>query len=108
MELVLVRMSPTPAAWPRRLSPQIVADILWAAAIPDDRLERTTARTASVSDSITVALFIRKGTRSAADKALDLCLRAIRGSPALAGWTADRLDPADLLPLAASIAGNDK
>ena len=99
MDLTLIRLSAPPQPrTPHRepTSPDIVADILWATAIPDDRLEHIRTRYGPVAGVVDLAVFHRPGGRPAADLALQLCHRAIGIAPVLAGWTARILaDPAD-------------
>ncbi|MBS2537091.1 hypothetical protein KGQ20_30475 [Catenulispora sp. NF23] len=96
MELVLVVLTaPTPAAG-TRISPQILADILWANATPADGLQHVNVRPGPEPGSHTLGMFLisekEPGTAHAADAAsrtvLDLCQRAIAGSPPLSRWAA--------------------
>jgi hypothetical protein len=98
MRIALIRLSPGPNAPTRTLSAEIATDILWAAALPDDRLEHVRIRHSPDADDIDVALFhIHGGTEQATDTeadaeaALCLCHRAIGMSPMLAGWLAEPL-----------------
>jgi hypothetical protein len=95
MDLILIRLAATPAARQPDLSPEIVVDVLWANALPGDRLEHVRARQGSAAGSIDLVLFHRTAEqtgRDADEPALHLCLRAIGTAPALSGWTA-AVDP---------------
>jgi hypothetical protein len=90
MDMVLIRLAPGPDMRNRPLTPEIAVDILWSAAIPDDRLEHIRARHGPGPETVDLALFhTTDGPDStAATTALCLCYRAIETAPALAGWTA--------------------
>lgn len=106
MRLALIRLRPGPNAPTSTLSVEIATDILWAAALPDDRLEHVRAQHSLDADHIDVALFhSHDGTEPARDAeagakaALRLCHRAISTSPMLAGWLAEPLiTTGDLTP----------
>lgn len=98
MNMTLIRLTP-PAATagssqnpaPDLPSPEVVADILWAAAIPADALEHVRARSGP-GRQIDVAIFHRTGpTVGGRETCLALCRRAIAHSPALAFWAAEPL-----------------
>ena len=95
MDMVLLRLSPGPKARARALKPEIVADILWAVTISDDHIEHVRAQRGTAPGSVDLVLSQRTGTGAAA-AALDLCLRAICGSPALAGWRVQLIQPPDV------------
>lgn len=94
MELVLIRLTPPGAGVRRPVSPELATDILWAAALPTDRLEHIRARPAPRGPDIDLALFHRarstteQEAEAAENLSLLLCRRAIDSSPALAGWRA--------------------
>lgn len=98
--MILVRLSPSPTARIKTLSPEIVADILWAAAIPEDHLEHVRARCGPVGGDIDAALFHKDAGEAPSvgtdvvHVALNLCRRAITVSPTLDGWSAGPLVPA--------------
>jgi hypothetical protein len=76
---------------PVRLSPEIVADILWAVALPADGLEHVRARHGP-GGQIDLAIFHRTDlVAQNPEDCLALCRRAIATAPALTGWTAQRL-----------------
>ncbi|MEZ0106326.1 hypothetical protein ABH920_000307 [Catenulispora sp. EB89] len=90
--MALLRLCPGPDARISTPSPEIVADILWAAAVPADGLEHIRARHGPTPTAIDLALFhIGSEAETVADIALRLCRRAIDAAPALAGWTATRI-----------------
>ena len=101
MDFALIRLTaPVQHRAPDRqpTNPDIVADILWAAAIPGDRLEHVRARQGLVAGVVDVAVFHRPTTTPGEQEALHLCQRAIATAPVLAGWTAHILaNPTDLL-----------
>lgn len=93
--MILVRLSPGPTAGVKTPNPEIVADVLWAAAVPEDRLEHVRARPGPAGGDIHIALFHNPvGCEPVADLALRLCRRAITTAPVLIGWTATSLEPA--------------
>ncbi|MGF1432190.1 hypothetical protein [Kitasatospora sp. LaBMicrA B282] len=99
MELVLIRLTGPP--WLRRPrhpalpTPQLVVDVIWANAVPADRLEYVHTRAGPLPASIDLALFHRLDPRrpSIGATALALCQRAIANSPSLQAWTAQPLPP---------------
>ena len=97
MDMVLIRLAPVPDSRNRSLTPEIVVDILWSAAIPEDRLEHIRARHGPGPETVDLALFHTTdgpdSTAATAATALCLCYRAIETAPALAGWTATALTP---------------
>jgi hypothetical protein len=106
--MVLVRMAPDLAA--ECLSnpgPQVLTDILWAASIPDDRVEHIRARAGPAVGAIDVALFFRSGTGPSIALALRLCDRAIHTSPALTGWDPTVLPHSPIVPSDLSGAPHD-
>jgi hypothetical protein len=101
MQMVLVGLSPGPRAGAETSNPEIVTDILWAAAIPEDHLEHIRARHGPDGRDIHVALFHDYiGCELVSDIALRLCLRAVTGAPVLTGWTAFSLERAPATPTA--------
>lgn len=91
MEIALIRLMP-PATGPRHaVGAEVAVDLLWAAALPDDRLEHIRARPGP-DTQIDLALFHRPtasaetALETAAALSIRLCRRAIKTSPALAGW----------------------
>jgi len=94
MEMVLVRLT-APGS---RAAHAVVSDeaigILWAAALPTDRLEHITARPGPRAPDIDLALFHRSRcpgepeAEAVGHMSLRLCRRAIERSPVLAGWVA--------------------
>jgi hypothetical protein len=98
MELILIRLTAdgTAAAPGADPDPEIVADVIWAAAVPADRLEHLRTRPGPHPGCVDVALFHRPGHPSAADLAHGLCQRAITTAPFLHGFTARPLP--DLSP----------
>ena len=93
MDVVLIRLAAGPAARTRTLSPEMAVDILWATAVPDDRLEHIRARYGPTPDQIAVALFLLEDAagKPAMDTALGLCHRAISTSQTFLGWAAEPL-----------------
>lgn len=95
MDMVLIRLAPGPDMRSRPLTPEIAVDILWSAAIPDDRLEHIRARHGPGPETVDLALFHTTdgpdSTAATTTTALCLCYRAIETAPALAGWTATAL-----------------
>lgn len=86
MDLVVVTLTaPTPAAG-SAISPQILADILWANADPAEGLEHINIRAGPGPGSYTVGLFLCPADLEAAVRALRVCHRATRAAPPLAGW----------------------
>lgn len=95
MQMVLVRIAPDPSAHIKVLNTQIATDILWAAAIPEDRLEHVRARPGPLAGDIDIAVFHKEsGAETDTAVALGLCRRAIGSAPVLAGWHASPLTPA--------------
>ena len=95
MRMVLVRLASGPVARVKVLNPQIAADVLWAAAIPEDHLEHVRAQPGPGSGEIDIAVFHKDaGAESGDAVALGLCRRAIASAPVLAGWHASPLTPA--------------
>lgn len=101
--MVLIRLtgpSPSPAdrtQQPEYLVPTLATDVIWANAVPDDRLEYVHARAGPHAGTIDLALFHRADPRRAPSgaMALALCNRAIVNSPSLRAWTARPLPPPD-------------
>ena len=94
MQMVLIRLSPSPAAGVKVLSPEVAVDILWAAATPEDRLEHIRARHGPTKNDIDIALFHKDmkaavHSEPAVNAALRLCHRAISVAPVLGGWLAE-------------------
>ena len=83
---MLVRLSPSAAGAWRPVSPEILADILWATSVRAGGLEHIRAREGPLPGLVDVALFIQPNSEPAVDLALRLCRRAIRTSPLLDGW----------------------
>ena len=101
--MVLIRLaSPSVSAGLTRdlesPAPQLVTDVIWANAVPDNRLEFVHARAGPHPGTIDLALFHRADPRrpSSGATALALCNRAIVNSPSLRAWTARPLPPPDL------------
>lgn len=104
--MVLIRLTPRSAGVRGAVGPELAADILWAAALPGDRLEHIRARAGPHAPDIDLVLFHRAvsvtGQEGEApqDTSLRLCRRAIARSPALAGWSATvLLTPPEIRPL---------
>jgi hypothetical protein len=57
MQMALVRIAPGPSAHTKVLNTQIATDVLWAAAIPEDRLEHVRARLGLLAGDIDIAVF---------------------------------------------------
>jgi hypothetical protein len=57
MDLIAVRLAAGAEARNRRLSPETVADVLWASALPGDRLEHVRARWGPAPGTVDVVLF---------------------------------------------------
>ncbi|NUS14971.1 MAG: hypothetical protein HOY69_26840 [Streptomyces sp.] len=90
MELVLVVLTPAMPAAGTGISPQILADILWANADPIEGLQHINARRGPEPGDHTIGFFLVPDTAPAsatADTVLGLCRRAIRTAPALSGWS---------------------
>lgn len=101
MNVVLLRLASGPAARTRTLSPEMAVDILWATAVPDDRLEHIRARYGPTPEHIAVAMFLHEDATGPPpmDTALGLCHRAISTSQTFLGWTAEPLvDPLETTP----------
>ena len=99
---MVVLTAPTPAAG-TAISPQVLADILWANADPAEGLEHVNVRAGPGPGSYTVGMFLlplgsgradseadtdpgADSTADATSRALRLCRRAIQSAPALSGW----------------------
>ncbi|MFE0463907.1 hypothetical protein ACFW1A_32095 [Kitasatospora sp. NPDC058965] len=83
-------------AGPTAVGPQVLSDILWANARPDDRVEHISVHAGADRQSYTAGLFLLPttsdpGPDACAGTALRLCRTAIANSPALVGWHAHRL-----------------
>ena len=95
MDLIPIRLAAGAGPQSADLSPEMLADVLWAGALPTDRLEHIRARHGPTPGTVDVALFILpagagrtagSSLESSADIALRLCRRVLDASPALAGW----------------------
>ena len=90
--MVLIRLTPPGAGAVHPVSPDTAVDILWAAALPGDRLEHIRARPGPHAPDIDLALFHRSRPatkpepESTEHTSLRLCRRAIQRSPTLTGW----------------------
>ena len=94
MDMGVIRLAPGPDARTRTLEAEIAMDILWAAAIPDDRLEHIRARPGPPPATLDIVVFLNCTVPvSATDLALRLCRRALLTAPVLNGWTAIPLSP---------------
>ncbi|WP_194907063.1 hypothetical protein [Catenulispora rubra] len=107
MDLVLVRLSAPNGGGvtDRHPDPEAVADILWANAAVDDRLEHIRARHGPTAGSFDLALFYRSGPASPTELAECLCHRTITASPALDGWV--MTIPFDIVTCSASNPSGD-
>jgi hypothetical protein len=109
--MVLIRLTGPPAApdGPRDLpqehqraaglaGPHLVTDVIWANAVPADRLEYVHARAGPSPGTVDLVLFHRADDTDddeavgGGTTALILCHRAIANSPSLRAWTARPLD----------------
>lgn len=102
MDLVPIRLSAGAEARNRDQppSPETVVDVLWAAAIPTDRLEHIRARHGPAPGTVDAVLFVLPtgagpagSAGSTTDVALRLCHRALAAAPSLSGWEVAPLDP---------------
>jgi hypothetical protein len=90
--MVLIRLTPPGAGVVHPVSPDTVLDILWAAALPGDRLEHIRARPGPRAPDLDLVLFHRSRPTTEPEPAttahtsLQLCRRAIQSSPTLSGW----------------------
>jgi hypothetical protein len=85
MQLAVVHLIAGPGVTRRDLEPEIVVDIVWAAAVPADRLEYVRARTRP--GGIDLVLFHRSGPGAPASVAARLLIdRARANAPPLRGW----------------------
>lgn len=92
MDLVPVRMSSGAEARNASLTPEVLADVLWMAALAADRLEHIRARHGPSPGSVDVVLFLLPAEpESTTDVALRLCHRAVDTAPSLIGWTVEML-----------------
>lgn len=91
MELVLVRLTAPATIPPPALNPEAVVDILWSAAVPNDRLEHVRARHGPSPGAVDLAIFLRVGATPVAEAAESLCRRAITTAPSLSGWSIEVL-----------------
>jgi hypothetical protein len=101
MDLILLRLTAPPAGCVgsnrQPLDPEIIADVIWTTAIPDDRLEHIRARPGPDSRSVDLVLFLRTiANRPGTEAALTMCRRAIDTAPALGGWTATAIGDQDV------------
>ena len=88
MDTVLVRLTPTTTAPHLDIHPEVVVDILWATALPDDRLEHVRVRAGT--GHVDIALFHRHrlGIGDPPEMAaVQLCQRACDRGRLLRGWT---------------------
>lgn len=96
MDLVPVRLVAGAEARNRLLSPETLVDVLWAAALPGDRLEHVRARPGPLPGTLDAVLFHIPAGESAhgstTEAALRLCRRALRAAPSLTGWSVAPLD----------------
>jgi hypothetical protein len=88
MEPALLRLAPGPGARATAPNVEVVVDVLWATATPDDRLEHIRARPGPSPSSVDLVLF-HSATESRTAEYLAQCLadRAVAVAPLLAGWT---------------------
>lgn len=98
MDLVLVRLTAADNTADSGHNPELITDILWAAARLPEGLEHIRARHGPSSATFDVAMFYSSGSPSIAEAALDLCERAIASAPALLGWSADLIPTATDYP----------
>ncbi len=76
----------------RSIDRNLVTDVIWATAVPGDRLEHVYAR--SAEGRLDIALFLLAVGAEEAASAGDRIIRtALAGTPALAGWRTDRIPP---------------
>jgi len=94
VDLVVITLAPGPDAIHRGLDPETLTDILWANALPADRLEHVLVRAGADPGSFAAGLFLlpapdaadpSAGTTATAQRLGD---RMIAVSPRLAGWSA--------------------
>ncbi|MFE9934161.1 hypothetical protein [Streptomyces sp. NPDC005533] len=88
--MTLVFLSAPPDRPVRRVDRHLVTDVIWAAAVPADRLEHVYA--GSAEGRLDIALFLlAAGAEEAASAGGRIVRRALAVAPALAGWR--RIDP---------------
>ena len=91
MYAVAIAIQPGPAAAPCRIDAIAVADILWANALPQDRLEHIKSGAGPDSGpagaGVDIVLFLHaEDLLTAGQCALAVCLRALGSSPELRNW----------------------
>ncbi|MEV7442683.1 hypothetical protein AB0O22_16240 [Streptomyces sp. NPDC091204] len=87
--MTLVLLSAPPDQPVRRVDRHLVTDVIWATAVPADRLEHVYAGCAE--GRLDIALFLlAAGAEEAAPAGERIVRRALAVAPALAGW---RIDP---------------
>lgn len=93
MHLIWLKL--TAGARGRDVAGQTLADILWASARPEDKVEHISVRTDADAPGLLVAMFVRAGAPDAAPTAaLRVVRAAIATSPPLADWTVCFPEPA--------------
>jgi hypothetical protein len=85
MYMATVTLTATGAAVRRGLAPQLVTDILWAAATPADDLEHL--HSLVTPDRVELTFFHGSAnSMQAHSAAIRICRRALTSSPSLRGW----------------------
>ncbi|MGW6706914.1 hypothetical protein ACWGDE_18750 [Streptomyces sp. NPDC054956] len=87
LEMAAVELTASPQAPRQRLDPNLLSDVLWACAEPDDRTQHLTVMTRDGRADL-VLYFLAESTEAARTAALHGVRRAIATSPMLSGWTA--------------------
>jgi hypothetical protein len=81
------------------VNPAVVVDLMWARATPADRLDHVRVRGLGTADELDVVLILRATSALEAGTTITaLCARAA-DSPALTGWTLERIDTLQLTDL---------
>ncbi|MER8035465.1 hypothetical protein [Streptomyces hydrogenans] len=85
MRMVRVRLTSAPGAHVSAMGPELIQDLLWAHAVPDDGLEHIRVRCAP--HGMDVVLFLSAPGDASALQAVDLLLERLRGPLARHGYT---------------------
>ncbi|WP_404954763.1 hypothetical protein [Streptomyces sp. 147326] len=86
--MTLLFLSAPPDHPVRLVDRHLVTDVIWAVAVPADRLEHVYTR--SAEGRLDIALFLLAAGAEEADSVGDRIMRrALTGAPVLAGWRAD-------------------